>query len=156
MPERNEIAAVVLAAGASRRFGSDKLLCPIELNGQPLPLIAHSLKPWLRTFRQVIVVVRPWADFCRTVEQALADDHGADIRWVECPDAAQGMAASLVCGVAGNSAAAGWLIGLADMPCVPEAAIAQVRSAIEAGAPLAAPFHDGRRGHPVGFSRLSR
>lgn len=147
----------MLAAGASRRFGSDKLLCQVELHGKALPLIAHSLNPWLRVFGQVTVVVQPGsADFCRVVEHALTDDDAAGIRWLECPDAAQGMAASLACGVAANIAADGWLIGLADMPGMPESAIAQVRRAIEAGAPLAAPFHDGRRGHPVGFSAAYR
>jgi len=156
-PDVETVAAIVLAAGASRRFGSDKLLCQIELHGKTLPLIAHSLKPWLRIFRQVTVVVQPGsADFCRTVEHALTDDHAAGIRWLKCPDAVQGMAASLVCGIAGNIVAGGWLIGLADMPGVPESAIAQVRSAIEAGAPLAAPFHQGKRGHPVGFSAAYR
>jgi molybdenum cofactor cytidylyltransferase len=62
------------------------------------------------------------------------------------------MASSLVCGVAANITAAGWMIGLADMPSVPETAISHVRNAIEAGALLAAPFYDGMRGHPVGFS----
>jgi molybdenum cofactor cytidylyltransferase len=145
------VAAVVLAAGASRRFGSDKLLYRTEQHGATLPLIAHSLKPWLGVFGQVTVVVQPQAGDLRcAVEHALADHAG--IRWVECPTAAQGMAASLACGVVANMAAAGWLIGLADMPAVPPAAISQVRNALETGASLAAPFHDGRRGHPVGFS----
>jgi molybdenum cofactor cytidylyltransferase len=157
LPEPDEIAAVVLAAGMSRRFGCDKLLCPIELNGKVLPLIAHSLKPWLRSFPQVTVVIKTGSvDFCRVVEHALVEFDAAGLRWMECPDAEQGMAASLVCGVAGNAGAAGWLIGLADMPDVPELAIAQVRSVIEAGACLAAPFHDGRRGHPIGFSSAYR
>lgn len=43
-------------------------------------------------------------------------------------------------------------VGLADMPAVPKAAIAAVRDAIDTGAALAAPFHNGRRGHPVGFA----
>ena len=156
-PEVGTVAAIVLAAGASRRFGSDKLLCQIELHGKTLPLIAHSLKPWLRVFRQLTVVVQPGSvDFCRVAEHALADDHAAGIHWMECSNASQGMAASLVCGVAGNITADGWLIGLADMPGVPETAIAQVRSAIEAGAPLVAPFHEGKRGHPAGFSPAYR
>lgn len=150
MAEQGEVAAILLAAGASRRFGSDKLLHPVLRNGQNLPLIVHSLRPWLAVFRQMTVVVRPDATGLRHAVEKMSGSER--LHWIECPDADLGMAASLACGVAGNKNAAGWLIGLADMPGVPEAAIKQVRVALEAGATLAAPFHDGRRGHPVGFS----
>jgi molybdenum cofactor cytidylyltransferase len=143
----------VLAAGASRRFGSDKLLHQLTLRGATLPLAAHSLLPWLEMFGHVTVVVRLGAEtFCSAIETALGASKSGTIRWIECVDAAQGMAASLVCGMRANSDAAGWLIGLADMPTVPMAAIAGVRNALSAGATLAAPVRDGRRGHPVGFS----
>jgi molybdenum cofactor cytidylyltransferase len=150
---RGEIAAVVLAAGASRRFGSDKLLHPLTLRGVTLPLAEHSLLPWLETFASITVVVRLGGEsFCSALEIALGATKSAQIDWIECPDAAQGMASSLVCGVRANRDAAGWLIGLADMPAVPSAAIAGVRDALMAGAALAAPFHDGKRGHPVGLA----
>lgn len=156
MPEPDEIAAVVLAAGASRRFGADKLLCPIELNGKTLPLIVHSLQPWLRAFRQVTVVVRPEAgDFCHAVGAAL-DTEALRIRWELSPETAQGMGRSLAAGVAANPDAAGWLVGLADMPMLPMSAIAAVRDAIVRDAALAAPFRNGRRGHPVGFAASYR
>lgn len=148
-----EITAIVLAAGASRRFGSDKLLHPVTLHGVTLPLAAHSLLPWLEIFRQTTVVVRPGAEvFCSEIEAALGAARSAAIRWVSCADAAQGMAASLACGVRANCDAAGWLIGLADMPAVPTAAIAGMRNALLSGAELAAPFFQGRRGHPAGFA----
>ena len=143
----------MLAAGASRRFGSDKLLHPVTLRGATLPLAAHSLLSWLETFVHITVVVRPGAEsFCSTLESALGANKSARINWIACADAAQGMAASLVCGVRENNDAAGWMIGLADMPAIPVAAIAGVRNALSAGAALAAPSRDGRRGHPVGFA----
>jgi len=151
--DRNDIAAVVLAAGASSRFGSDKLLHPVTLRGVTMPLAAHSLLPWLETFGQITVVVRPGAEsFCSAIETALGETRSAQIDWIECADAAQGMAASLVCGVRANSDAAGWLIGLADMAAVPVSAIAAVRNALLDGADMAAPSRAGRRGHPVGFA----
>jgi molybdenum cofactor cytidylyltransferase len=147
----------VLAAGASRRFGSDKLLHSIALHGVSLPLVAHSLRPWLETFGHVNVVIKPGAEtLCSGIETALGAGKSAQIYWVECIDAVQGMAASLVCGVRANVDAAGWMIGLADMPTVPTAAIAGVRDALLAGAALAAPACDGKRGHPVGFASSYR
>lgn len=143
----------MLAAGASRRFGSDKLLHPVTLRGVTMPLAAHSLLPWLETFGDVTVIVRPGAEtFCSAIEMALGEIKSAPIRWIECADAAQGMASSLVCGVRANRDAAGWLIGLADMPAVPKVAIAGVHNALLDGAALAAPSRAGRRGHPVGFA----
>jgi molybdenum cofactor cytidylyltransferase len=148
----------VLAAGASRRFGSDKLLHPLTRRGVTLPLAAHSLLPWLETFGDITVIIRPGAEkFCSAIETALGmskpgEIESAPIRWIECADAAQGMASSLVCGVRANRDAAGWLIGLADMPAIPMSAIAGVRDALSAGAALAAPSRAGRRGHPVGFA----
>ena len=153
MLESADIAAIVLAAGTSSRFGSDKLLYPVTLHGVTLPLAAHSLLPWLEICAQVSVVVRPEAEmFCSKIEAALGINRSAQIRWVVCGNAAQGMAASLLCGVRANPDAAGWLIGLADMPAVPASAIAGVRNALKTGANLAAPLCDGRRGHPVGFA----
>ena len=147
------IAAIVLAAGASQRFGSDKLLHPVTLRGVTLPLAAHSLWSWLDTFGHVSVVVRPGAEtFCGAIESALRAIKSGTIHWIACADAAQGMAASLACGIHANRDAKGWLIGLADMPAVPVAAISGVRGALSAGAVLAAPSRAGRRGHPVGFA----
>jgi molybdenum cofactor cytidylyltransferase len=151
------VAAIVLAAGASTRFGADKLLHPLTLHGLTLPLAAHSLHPWLIEFARVTVVVKAEAEyFCREIETALGKAASAKIRWCVCSDAVQGMAASLACGVQANTGASAWLIGLADMPAVPQQALAGVHAALLSGASLAAPFSHGRRGHPVGFSSAYR
>ena len=153
MSDLVEIAAIVLAAGTSRRFGSDKLLHPVTLHGMTLPLAALSFFPWLETFEHLTVVIRPEAkELCSAIDTVLGATRSAAIHWVICGDAAQGMAASLACGVRANRDASGWLIGLADMPFVPSAAIVGVRNALLEGAELAAPFCDEERGHPVGFS----
>lgn len=153
MPDLREIAAVVLAAGGSRRFGSDKLLHPVTLRGTTLPLAAHSLLPWLEVFEQITVVVRPGTEaFCYAIAMALGVDGVAALRWQVCEEAAQGMAASLACGVRANREASGWMIGLADMPAVPSSAIVGVRDALLNGAGLSAASCNGRRGHPAGFA----
>jgi molybdenum cofactor cytidylyltransferase len=155
LPERKEIAAIVLAAGASKRFGSNKLLHPIMLDGVTLPIAAFSLMPWIEVFEQLTVVVRNESErFCIEINNALGKQRAAKLRWVVCENADKGMAASLACGVHANRNASGWLIGLADMPVLPTAAIIGVRNALSQGAKLAAPFCDGKRGHPVGFASI--
>ncbi len=147
MPDR--IAAVVLAAGFSRRFGSDKLLHRLTLNGRTLPLAAHSLLPWLEVFDNVCVVTRIGAE-TRKIADALNED--SRLSWTVCEHAGGGMAESLACGVRANIDAAGWLIGLADMPHVTASSITGVRDALLKGTGVAAPAKNGRLGHPVGFS----
>ena len=44
------------------------------------------------------------------------------------------------------------MVALADMPWILPSTIARVASAVAEGSPVAAPFHHGMRGHPVGFS----
>ena len=147
----------MLAAGASHRFGSDKLLHPVTLHEVTLPLAAHSLLPWLETFGIISVIVRPEADaFCSAIETALGTGSASKIHWVVCENAAQGMSASLACGVRANREVNGWLIGLADMPAVPTEVIVGVRNALLNGAKLSAPYCNGKRGHPVGFASCYR
>ncbi|MDR2874588.1 MAG: nucleotidyltransferase family protein [Methylobacillus sp.] len=144
-----DIAAIILAAGSSRRFGADKLLHPVG----EMPLAARSLLPWLRVFDHVTVVARADSGKLQNaVAQALGAERAERIYWKLCADADLGMSASLIAGVAARRDASGWLIGLADMPAVPDAVIAEVASAIASDAPLAAPFFHEKRGHPVGFS----
>ena len=69
-----------------------------------------------------------------------------------CPNAAEGMGASLACAARAAGKAEGYLVALADMPFVRPTSIAAVRDALAAGAPLAAPYFRARRGHPVGIS----
>jgi molybdenum cofactor cytidylyltransferase len=153
LPDSGEIAAIILAAGASRRFGSDKLLHPVTRDGVTLPLAAHSLLPWLENFGHVTVVVRPDSQaFSSALQNVLGSTHATRLNWVICADADQGMAHSIACGVGFNMNAAGWLIGLSDMPAVPSIAIAGVRNSLLSGAGMAAPYNVGRRGHPVGFA----
>lgn len=157
MSDSGKIAAIVLAAGASSRFGSDKLLHPLMLNGVMLPLAAHSLLPWLAVFEQITVVVKPESEkFCIKIESALGRKQAARIGWRICADASQGMAASLACGINTHADAKAWLIGLADMPLLPAQAVEAVKNALNAGAGIAAASCDGQRGHPVGFASRFR
>lgn len=64
-----------------------------------------------------------------------------------------GQGISLARGVRACRDSRGWLIALADMPFILPSTIDAVVKALREGAPIAAPVQDGRRGHPVGFSR---
>lgn len=137
------IVGVLLAAGQGRRFGGDKLLHPLE-DGTPMAVAAaRHLKAACPC---CVAVLRPE----QAVLGGLLAAEGLEI--VACPRAADGMGHSLAAGVAASREAAGWLVALADMPFIRPATLRQVAGALEAGAALAAPFMDGRRGHPVGFA----
>jgi len=139
---------ILLAAGRGTRFGGDKLLAQLGSNsglaGECIG--ATACRHLLLALPRVIAVVRP-------DDAALAAALGAaGARIVRCVDADDGMGASLACGVRATRDAAGWVVALADMPWIEPSTIARVAAAVAEGAPVAAPFHRGARGHPVGFS----
>jgi molybdenum cofactor cytidylyltransferase len=137
------VVGILLAAGSSRRFGSNKLLAPLA-DGTPLAVAAA--RRLIAVVPEVIAVVRPGD----AVLAALLAGQG--LRIVECVDAERGMGHSLAAGVAAAGAADGWLIALADMPAIGISTIAGLLAQLHAGSMLVAPFHAGRRGHPVGFA----
>ena len=116
-----------------------------DLAGEPVGVVA--LRHLRLAVNDVIAVVRP-------DDHALALELGANgARIVRCPNADDGMGASLACGVRASANAQGWIVALADMPWIRPQTIARVASALGHGATVAAPHHRGERGHPVGFSR---
>lgn len=137
------IQAILLAAGRSRRFGSDKLIA--ELDGEALAV--RSARNLLAAGLPVLAVVR---EPDGAVAARLAGLDGVTV--AVCADAGQGMGRSLAYGVACSAQADAWLVALADMPRILPATIAAVADALRDGAALAAPVCAGRRGHPVGFA----
>lgn len=137
------IIGVLLAAGSSKRFGSDKLMQAMP-DGKPVAV--HACRHLLAGVDGVVAVVRPGNEM---LVQCLRDE-GATVKI--CVDADQGMGASLAFGVGASCDAAAWLVALADMPWIAPFTICNVANALRAGAFMAAPIWQGRRGHPVGFS----
>ncbi len=142
------VVAILLAAGAAKRFGSDKLLYPLP---HEVAIAIQSARHLRAVFGEsLLAVIRPEA---RELADLLRKE-GCKV--VECANAAEGMGASLACAVRASPDAGGFVIALADMPFIRASSIAAVRDALAAGAPLAAPYFRSRRGHPVGLAAKFR
>lgn len=135
--------ALLLAAGAGRRFGADKLSANLA-DGTPMGVAAA--RNLLAAGCAVLAVMREPGQGIGPMLTSL----GVEV--VGCPEARLGMGYSLACGVRASQDAAGWLVALADMPFVQPQTITAVARAMATGAEIAAPTLAGRRGHPVGFS----
>jgi molybdenum cofactor cytidylyltransferase len=136
------LVGILLAAGSATRFGSDKLSHRLP---HGVTIAAQAARHLHSVIPEVFAVVKPGAD-------ALAAALSQDCAIVVCESAAEGMGASLACGMRSAGKADGYVVALADMPFVRTASIAAVRDALVAGAAIAAPYFRARRGHPVGIS----
>ena len=144
MAPADRIVGILLAAGGSSRFGSDKLLHPMA-DATPLGLVAaRRLRP---ACDRALAVVRPGSD--RLAELLAAE--GFEL--VVSAASLHGMGHSLAAGVRAAANAAGWIVALADMPFIAAASYGRVASALRDGASIVVPECEGRRGHPVGFAR---
>ena len=128
------IAAVVLAAGASSRFGVPKQRI----------LLPHVLARLAETSVDDVVVVAGAHEL----------DPG-DARVVECPEWKSGPGASLRCGLqALSSGTEAAVVCLADGPSLAPEAVERVLGAWRAGAgDVVAASYGGERGHPVVVAR---
>jgi len=146
------IVGILLAAGFSTRFGTNKLLAPLpggaERAGTPVAVAAAV--NLVHVLPESWAVVRPRA---QKVAKLLRE---AGCRTVICRNAAQGMGASLAAGVRAAGDADGWVVALADMPFIRAQTVERIAMALREGAPIAAPACGGVRGHPVGFARRYR
>ena len=136
------IGAIVLAAGASRRFGADKRLHPID----GVPLLARTLAVYCSVLPQVAVVIQPQQPSVAALVRA------ARCRIVEAADAHQGQSRSLAAGVCAMRTHDGLLIGLADMPFVQADTLrALVAAMVEHPQHIVRAHCRGRPGNPIGF-----
>jgi len=147
-PARQRIAAVILAAGQSRRMGpSNKLLA--DIGGKTM--VGHVADAVQASqARPVVAVVGHQA---KAVRAALA---GRDILFVDNPDHAEGISGSLKLGLrALPRGIDGAIICLGDMPRVSATQIDRLISAFNPleGRAICVPTFDGKRGNPVLFAR---
>ena len=150
-PVVGAVVGVLLAAGRGSRFDAagavNKLLAPLP---DGTPVAVHAARHLKQALGDVVAVVPAAATHGAQIDQlaALLAKTGCEV--LRCSGAALGMGASLAAGVAARPQAGGWVIALADMPWIAPDTITQVANALDPHH-CVAPFHAGKRGHPIGF-----
>lgn len=139
---------IVLAAGRGSRFDAarHKLEQPLGGPAGELTVLGTTLRHAVQTQLPVLLVTT--GALVALATQQLAR---RDILVLDEAEAARGMGHSIAAGVAERSGAQGWLVLPGDMPLVQPASMLAVASALEQH-PIVYAQHQGRRGHPVGFS----
>jgi molybdenum cofactor cytidylyltransferase len=140
---RPRVAAIVLAAGRSRRMGAaNKLLAPLAGD----PVIAHAVDAALASRAATVVVVT--GHQAARVRAALA---GRDVEFAHNRHYARGISSSLRRGLAAlDPATSGALVCLGDMPWVSTADLdALIAAFARADRPICVPVRGRRRGNPV-------
>ena len=152
------IAAIVLAAGSARRFGSDKRRHLVA----GVPMLTRTLTTYREVLDRVAAVIRPGE---RQIAELVA---AAGCEVVEAADAAAGQSRSLAAGVSALTSGhpanrgptcakpaalpGGLLIGLADMPFVKAETLRRLVDAMaEHPEAVVRPRCAGRGGNPIGF-----
>jgi molybdenum cofactor cytidylyltransferase len=143
------IAAIVLAAGRGERMGGPKALLAIDGESFLARVCRLLARP---PVDGVIAVLGHEAD---RVERDAGLPPG--IRVVANPRYAEGMLTSIAAGLEAAEAAGATAVLLhpVDHPMVEPETIDRVIAALRAGATIAVPSHEGRRGHPGGFARAA-
>ena len=146
--QAGRVAALVLAAGQSRRMGGpNKLLATFE----GVPLVRRSVEAVLQAGLAPVVVVTG-----HMAEEIRAALDGLDVVLAHNPDYADGLSTSIKTGLAMLPAdAAGALIMLADMPGLLVQDFESLVQAFAGGAgpAIVLPTVSGKRGNPVLWSR---
>jgi len=140
-------SALILAGGAASRFGGGKLVA--DMAGAPvIRRVTEAVAA--ADFDELIVVTG--AENAR-IRAALC---GMNVHIINAPDWAEGMAASVRCGVAALAPETnGVCVFLGDMPLVPVALCEMVTAAALKAGYAARPRFEGKPGHPVAFTRAA-
>ena len=141
------IAGLVLAAGSSRRFGSDKLIAPLGERA----VIAWSAAAIARGVDAVYIVAPPDHEALRSAIRTTLPD--LEVRWVANAQRESGLASSLHAGVnALPNDAECVVVTLGDQPLLDPAAVDRVVTRWRAGDVDGATVqYDDGRGHPTLF-----
>lgn len=139
------ICAVVLAAGRSRRMGTQKLLLPFGGSTVVGHIVDRLLESDVGEVR-VVVGHQP-----HRIIQALGD---RKVQVVRNPDYDEGMLSSVRCGIRSPPPECrGILLALGDQPSIKTETVNQLLSAFaKTDKGILVPCRDGKRGHPLLFS----
>jgi molybdenum cofactor cytidylyltransferase len=148
LPRAPQVAALILAAGQSRRMGAlNKLL--VEIEGKAM--VRHVVDAVLAAALSPVTVVL--GHEAERVRAALA---GAGVGFAVNPDFAGGLSTSLRTGLAAlPETVDGALVCLGDMPLVAPADIERLLAAFNPaeGRAIVVPTRRGKRGNPVLWAR---
>ena len=145
-----KVVGILLAAGKSSRFGSNKCLAQLP-NGTAMGV--ESARNLSQAVDDMICVIPP----DNPALEALFSDAGFTTS--VCLSAAQVMSESLKAGVnyfQDDTEIAGFVIGLADMPLISLTTYQSIVNELKNHGEIVLPTHQGRRGHPVGFNTKFR
>ncbi|WP_396586203.1 NTP transferase domain-containing protein [Bermanella sp. R86510] len=147
MANKNNITAIVLASGYSKRFGSNKLLQPITGDETEYPMAIQSTLNVLPHVDHVMMIVRPddhnLIDECKKLNlQIRLNEH-----------AKNGMSQAILQGVAHTPPHHHVMICLADMPYIKADTYQHIIEQFmrNNGQLIVQPCHDDTAGHPVIF-----
>lgn len=142
-------AAIVLAAGAGRRFGGGKMIAPYK--GRPLVTWAIETANRAPVDEIIIVLGAEAQDVGRVVTNCTVSK---PLRTVVATDWFVGVSASLRAGGdALHPETKGAFVLLGDMPSIPPTVLSPLAAAVRSGAPAAVPIFEGSKGHPVLLGR---
>lgn len=136
-----DVAAIILAAGRSRRMGAFKPLLPFGDS----TVVEHCLQNLRGAgIGSIVVVVGHRAEDLRRHLQ------NASVSFAVNPDSSSEMGTSISFGIRALPASAqAVVVTPVDHPAVPSDVISQLTSRWQNGAPLVVPTWNGRGGHPV-------
>jgi molybdenum cofactor cytidylyltransferase len=143
------IAAIVMAAGRSRRMAPHNKLLVTDPSGKTM--IARVVDNVLSSNARPILVVT--GHMAEQIEQALG---GRPVRYVHAPDYAQGLAESLKTGIAAvPPECAGAIVCLGDMPLVTGRMIDRLLAMYDPdeGRSIVLPTFRGKQGNPMIWDR---
>lgn len=142
------IGALILAAGRSVRFGSDKRMARL---GPGNTLLQATIDLYLAHFDRVVLVLRPED----VAEQMLGETDCERLTIVRPPSSRLGLGDSIAAGIAGCQDWSCACIALADMPWIRPGTLAALLAEWRTAGPeeqtVLYPTYENAIGHPVFF-----
>jgi molybdenum cofactor cytidylyltransferase len=142
------VQGLLLAGGRGRRFDpsgqTSKLQARLASGASLLRASCERLLPWVDALAIVL------GEHNQALSQEVID---LPVKVLVCPKADDGLGATLSCGLRGTSPTLGWIIALADMPCIDPSTYGLVHNHLRSGVGVIRPTFEGEPGHPVGLAR---